>query len=102
MRSRSYKEEHGVTPQSVKRAVQESLHLYSKQRESADKLNRSLVAEDEEVYDKVRVIAELEKEMRDAAAKLEFVRAAHLRDQIAQLKDGGAPKKTAKKRVKYR
>ncbi|MFI2792514.1 excinuclease ABC subunit UvrB [Haloferula sp. A504] len=99
----TYNDEHGITPQSVKRAVQESLHLYSNQRESAEKLNRSLVADDEEVYDKVRVIAELEKEMRDAAAKLEFERAAHLRDQIAQLKDGGTPKKKpAKKRVRYR
>ena len=99
----NHNEEHGITPQSVKRAVQESLHLYSNQRESADKLNRSLVADDEEVYDKVRVIAELEKEMRDAAAKLEFERAAHLRDQIAQLKDGGeSKKKPAKKRVRYR
>jgi len=94
-----YNQAHGITPQSVKRAVQESLQLYSNQRENADQLNRSLVAEDEEVYDKVRVIAELEKEMREAAAKLEFERAAHLRDQIAQLKgEGGKP---ARKKVKY-
>ncbi|BCX47658.1 excinuclease ABC subunit B [Haloferula helveola] len=99
-RQQEHNEEHGITPQSVKRAVQESLQLYSNQKEGAEKLSRSLVAEDEEVYDKVRVIAELEKEMRDAAAKLEFERAAHLRDQIAQLKDGSA--KPAKKKVRYR
>ena len=33
----------------------------------------------------VYVISELEEEMREAAAKLEFERAAHLRDQIKQL-----------------
>ena len=44
------------------------------------------MAEDEEAYDKLRVIAELEGEMREAAARLEFERAAHLRDQIAALK----------------
>ncbi|MGB1130609.1 MAG: helicase-related protein, partial [Haloferula sp.] len=101
-RQMEYNEEHGVTPQSVKRAVQESLQLYSNQREEADKMNRSMVAEDEEVYDKIRVIAELEREMRDAAGKLEFERAAHLRDQIAQLKDGDNEAPAKKKKVRYR
>ena len=71
------------------RAVQESLQVYSNQRESAEKMASSLVAEDEAEYDKVRVIAELEGEMRDAAARLEFERAAHLRDQIVALKGDG-------------
>ena len=45
-----------------------------------------MVAEDESEYDVRQVISELEGEMRDAATKLEFERAAHIRDQIAQLK----------------
>jgi len=104
-RQREHNEAHGITPQGVKRAVQHSLQLYSDRREGGEEVNRSLVAEDEAEYDKVRVIAELEGEMRDAAAKLEFERAAHLRDQIARLKDGEeapagkAPAK--KKRVRY-
>ena len=92
---------HGITPQSVKRAVQESLQLYSNQRAKADEMTRSLVADDEEEYNKVRVIAELESEMRDAAGKLEFERAAHLRDQIAKLKGGEAKAGPAKKKVRY-
>jgi excinuclease ABC subunit B len=101
-RQMEHNEEHGITPQSVKRAVQESLQLYSNQRETAEKLTRSLVAEDEEAYDKVRVLAELEREMLDASAKLEFERAAHLRDQIAALKEGGAPSASApKQKVSY-
>ncbi|MEM9236597.1 MAG: helicase-related protein, partial [Verrucomicrobiota bacterium] len=98
-RQAEHNEAHGITPTSVKRAVQESLQLYSNQREGADKLNRSLVADDEEVYDKVRVLADLEREMRDAAGKLEFERAAHLRDQIAKLKGQDEP--APKKKVKY-
>jgi excinuclease ABC subunit B len=43
-----------------------------------------------ETYDKLRVIAELEEEMREASSRLEFERAAHLRDQITALK-GPAP-----------
>jgi len=99
-RQSEHNELHGITPIGVQRAVQESLQLYSNQRESAEKLSRSMVADDEETYDKIRVIAELEKEMRDAAAKLEFERAAHLRDQLAQLKGDGVEK--PKKKVNYR
>lgn len=92
-RQQEYNESHGITPQGVKRALQKSLHTYEEYQEEAESLNRSLVAEDEETYDKVRVIAELESEMRDASAKLEFERAAHLRDQIAALKNNEpAPK----------
>ena len=49
--------------------------------------------------DKLRVIAELEEEMREASSRLEFERAAHLRDQIASLKQPGAA--APSKPVKY-
>ena len=82
----------------MKRAVQQSLHSYEKGLHEADKLNASLVAEDESAYDKLRVISELEEEMRIAASKLEFERAALIRDQIAQLKSGPT---SAQKHQKY-
>jgi excinuclease ABC subunit B len=101
-RQQEHNERHGITPQSVKRAVQESLQIHAKEREEADHLNASLVAEDEATYDKVRVIAELEGEMREAASRLEFERAAHLRDQIAALKEGRTPETAQTKGpVKY-
>ncbi len=95
-RQQTYNEEHGITPQSVKRALQHSLHSHEKGREEAEKLNRSLVADDVTTYDKLRVISELEEEMREASSRLDFERAAHLRDQIAALKnDAPAPPKQA-------
>jgi excinuclease ABC subunit B len=94
----AHNEANGITPQSVKRAVQQSLHSYEKGLHEADKLNASLVAEDESAYDKLRVISELEEEMRIAASKLEFERAALIRDQIAQLKSGPT---SAQKHQKY-
>jgi excinuclease ABC subunit B len=100
-RQQEHNEAHGITPQGVTRAVQESLQLYSNQRELAEKLNRSMVAEDEETYDKVRVLAELEKEMLDASAKLEFERAAHLRDQIASLKSETPAATAPRQKVTY-
>jgi len=50
-------------------------------------------------YDKLRVISELEEEMREASSRLEFERAAHLRDQIAALKNNTPPPPV--KAVKY-
>ena len=91
-RQQAHNEAHGITPQSVKRALQHSLHSHEKGRKHADKLNQNLVAEDEATYDKFQVISELEVEMREASSKLEFERAAHLRDQILALKnDAPAP-----------
>jgi excinuclease ABC subunit B len=89
---KEYNETHGITPQGVKRALQQSLHTHEKEREQAEMLNRSLVADNVETYDKLRVIAELEEEMREASSRLEFERAAHLRDQIAALKNPPAAK----------
>ncbi|MCP5547880.1 MAG: excinuclease ABC subunit UvrB [Akkermansiaceae bacterium] len=92
---------HGITPQSVKRALQQSLQSFERGHSQAEQLNRSIVADNEETYDKLRVIAELEEEMREAAGRLEFERAAHLRDQIKQLKDGGPPAPVKSGPVKY-
>ena len=68
---------------------QQSLSQHQSTREGADELNGEIVADNRADYDTVNVIAELEQEMRVAAAKLEFERAAHLRDQIKQLKATG-------------
>jgi len=85
-RQKAHNEEHGITPRSVVRSVQESLHQYHDERRAAEQLNRSIVAEDATVYDAVNVLMELEAEMQEAAAKLEFEKAAHLRDQIREVK----------------
>ena len=80
-----YNEQNNITPQSVIRPVQESLSQATQYAETANELNRSVLNEDEATYNVTQVISELQEEMREAAAKLEFERAAHLRDQIKQL-----------------
>ncbi len=83
----AYNKEHGITPQSVIRKVQESLHMYDETANKGRQVNAGLVAEDEMVYNATEVLRELQSEMQEAASKLEFERAAHLRDQIKQLKE---------------
>ncbi|HEY1107435.1 MAG TPA: excinuclease ABC subunit UvrB [Opitutaceae bacterium] len=90
----AYNQEHGITPRSVKRAAQASLHVYDG---SGQRDEEAVVADSGD--DVAAVIAELDEEMQGAAGRLEFERAAVLRDQINALKSGDF-RKTAQKPVK--
>jgi excinuclease ABC subunit B len=80
----AYNQEHGITPRGIRRAAQASLHTYDGTGvESAGPAG--LAESPDEV---AIVIAELEDEMQEAASRLEFERAAGLRDQINALKSG--------------
>lgn len=87
-RQQAHNEAHGITPQSVVRGLQESLHAYPDAEAEAAMANGSgRVAEDSGVAAE-RLLIELESQMREASARLEFELAAHLRDQITALKNG--------------
>ena len=74
-----------ITPQSVIRGVQESLHTIVGGRTVEEGI-ASKVAEGGGGLDVLNLLRELEGEMREAAAALEYERAALLRDQIRELK----------------
>jgi len=78
----AHNKEHGITPRQIVRGIQESLAVVKK----AEELDESVVREGKGDYDVHEVVREIEKEMLDAAASLEFERAAMLRDQLAELK----------------
>lgn len=104
----AYNEKHGITPRSVVRAVQESLQHGGGGKVTAQELNASIVADSSTDLDSLAVLAELEEDMAKAAAKLEFERAAHLRDQITALKAkigdgaGSLPRPAKKKSARRR
>jgi excinuclease ABC subunit B len=94
-----YNQKHGITPQTVRRAVQESLHTILRGREIA----ASVIQEAGGDFNVTELLRELEEEMQEASANLEFERAALLRDQIMEVKSGTGLAKIEPKRrpVKY-
>jgi excinuclease ABC subunit B len=91
----AYNTEHGIIPRSVKRSAQSSLHVYDGSGEKEE----ATVAESGD--DVASVIAELEEEMQEASGRLEFERAALLRDQINALKSGDYKKAARTKSSTY-
>ena len=83
-RQLAYNAAHGITPRQVTRAVEESL---ASRQETTDKAS-TLMREAGGDLDVSETLRELEGEMAAAAEKLEFEKAALLRDQINQLKHG--------------
>ena len=98
-RQMEYNEKHGITPQTVRRAVQESLHTILRGREIA----ASVIQEAGGDFNITELLRELEDEMQRASANLEFERAALLRDQIMEVKSGAGITRIEPKRrpVKY-
>ncbi len=82
-----YNKQHNITPVSVTKGIQETLYEISE----ADYVTIPAVKETADEYiqeDKLAgVLKSLEKEMKEAAKKLEFERAAELRDKIRSLKE---------------
>ncbi len=95
----AYNQKHGITPKSVQRAVQESLHTLLKARQ----IEEGVVREDEGGFSLSETLHELQAEMIVASNNLEYEKAAILRDQIAELKAGTGISKIEGKRpsVKY-
>ena len=87
----AYNRAHGITPRQIEKAIRETLVQEEKARETEE----FVVKEAGEDYDVVRAIAEMEREMAEAAEAMEFERAALLRDQIFELKRAENPFKGA-------
>ena len=83
----SYNEEHGITPETIKSRIKDVLSSVYEQ----DYVTVPLAAEEQARYlveDIPAQIRKLKKEMQTAAKKLDFERAASLRDQIRALEAG--------------
>ncbi|MBQ6833268.1 MAG: excinuclease ABC subunit UvrB [Lachnospiraceae bacterium] len=79
-----YNEEHGITPQTIKKAVRDLIAI-SKAAEAKDEDFRK-DPESMDAKELGKLAKELEKKMRQAAAELNFEEAAKLRDRMKEVK----------------
>ncbi len=79
-----YNDEHGITPQTIKKAVRDLISI-SKVAEARDEDFRK-DPESMDAKELHKLAKELEKKMRQAAAELNFEEAAKLRDRMKEVK----------------
>ena len=81
----AYNEEHGITPETVRKAVRDVIEITRKAEAGIDELKGKDLLEltKGELAD---YASKLEKEMREAAKDLQFERAAMLRDRMLEVR----------------
>ena len=90
-----YNKQHGITPTTIRKEIRSGIEAESQARAKA----HAAVGNTQESEQKqAELLAQLETDMLQAAAELDFERAAKLRDEITNLRDGKTPKRTKNQR----
>ena len=79
-----YNEVHGITPQTIKKAVRDIVRITKKVEASDFDLEKDMESMSREELEEL--IGKVQKQMKAAAADLNFEMAAELRDQMIELK----------------
>jgi excinuclease ABC subunit B len=77
-----FNEDNNITPKTIINAIKDGIETYKKAKE----IVQDVTGENEEEYDILEVVTELEREMEQAARNLQFEKAIVYRDQIDKLK----------------
>lgn len=80
----AYNEEHGITPQTIRKAVRDLISVTKAVAKQEVQFEKDPESMDKKELEKV--IADVEKKMKRAATELDFETAAMLRDQMIELK----------------
>ena len=80
----AYNEKHGITPQTIQKGVRDLIAVSKKVAAEEMRLEKDPESMSEKELEKL--IRELEKQMKKAAAELNFEAAAELRDKLIELK----------------
>jgi excinuclease ABC subunit B len=78
-----YNREHNITPETIRKEIRSGWNLELKARQAA----REAVRFEPDEFEKVELAGQIEKEMLEAAAALDFERASFLRDKLKELKE---------------
>jgi excinuclease ABC subunit B len=88
----AYNTEHGITPTTIKKSVQDILVRVQEEKRKAEEVNVQVMRDSFNIVEpksRKKLIKALEKEMLEHAKNLEFEEAAVLRDEIERLKEMG-------------
>ncbi len=84
----NYNEENGITPEGIKKGISDILSsIYEKDYYTVPASPGDDGLDKLPLYEIGGLIEELKKEMKEAAKKLEFERAAEIRDRIKRLRE---------------
>ncbi len=78
----TFNREHGIEPKTIRKEIHDILSMIGAGEEPALKIKREKIPRDIAM----KMAADLEKKMRECAAKLEFEKAAALRDELVELR----------------
>ena len=79
-----YNEEHGITPQTIKKSVRDLISISKVIAKEEVRFEKDPESMDEKELEKL--IGDIQKKMKQAAAELNFEAAAELRDKMVELK----------------
>ncbi len=86
----AYNKEHGITPKTIKKEIEDILERSLKDSEEIAQEDAKILSSSYNLLsekDRKKYIKDLEKQMRDYASALEFEKAAVLRDEIERIKE---------------
>lgn len=90
----AYNKKHKITPKGIQRAIQESLS----EEHEAEEFAESFLKEAGVDYETLEIVNQLKKEMQEAAERLDFEKAAELRDKIQKITDKEIKRKKKKRK----
>jgi excinuclease ABC subunit B len=93
-----YNQKHGISPQSIVKSIEQVMLATSVADSKQQVVREELAAYQVSGLSKEEILAQMEKAMFEAAAAMEFERAAAIRDQMKELSGEQAPGKPKKAR----
>ena len=80
----AYNEKHGITPQTIQKSVRDLISISKKV--AAEEMRLEKDPESMSRSELEKLVADITKQMKKAAAELNFEMAAELRDKMTELK----------------
>ena len=86
----AYNKKHGITPSTIKKAVQDILEHQEKEAEETAEVELNVLKKTANLFDKkqrTKLVKMLENEMQEYAEHLEYEKAAAVRDKIKEIQE---------------